>query len=173
MMKIKLIVAYGKNGQIGLDNKLLWHIPEDFKKFKELTSGHTIIMGRNTFESLPNILPNRHHIVITSKILPLQDNLQYATSLEHAIKLAESNNVDNVWIIGGAQIYNKAIQEDIVDEYYLSQVNYDGPADTFINVDKINYDNFEVTEEEVHESYTTEKGKVIPAWTFKRYSRKE
>ena len=169
MMKIKLIVAYGKNNQIGLNNKLLWHIPEDFKKFKELTSGHTIIMGRNTFESLPNILPNRHHIVITSKNLPLQDNLQYATSLEHAIKLAESNNVDNVWIIGGAQIYNKAIQEDIVDEYYLSQVNYDGPADTFLN--HIDTTNYILSEQEEFVEYITDKGKIIPSWSFKVYKR--
>lgn len=168
-MKINLIVAHGKNGQIGLNNKLLWHIPEDFKKFKELTSGHTIIMGRNTFESLPGMLPNRHHVVITTNYLGLQDNLESAISLEDALHYADTNEV---WIIGGARVYNEAIEKDLIDEYYLSEVDYDGEADTFINVNKINYDNFEIAEEEFHESYTNEKDKLIPAWTFRRWIRK-
>ena len=64
---IILIAAIGKNNSLGLDNKLLWHLPNDFKRFKELTSGNIILMGRKTFESLPDVLPNRTHIIITKQ----------------------------------------------------------------------------------------------------------
>ena len=64
---ITLIAAIGKNNSLGLDNKLLWHLPNDFKRFKELTSGNNILMGRKTFESLPGVLPNRTHIIITKQ----------------------------------------------------------------------------------------------------------
>jgi dihydrofolate reductase len=167
-MKVSMIVACGKNGQIGLDNKLLWHIPEDFKMFKKLTSGHTIIMGRNTFESLPGILPKRQHLVITSKCM-ISDNplLEFTNSLEDALEMVKDQ--DEVWIIGGALVYNEAIQEDIVDEYYLSQVNYDGPADTFLN--HIDTTNYIVSEQEEFEEYITDKGKIIPSWSFKVYKR--
>jgi dihydrofolate reductase len=103
----------------------------------------------------------------------ISDNplLEFTNSLEDALEMVKDQ--DEVWIIGGAQVYNEALEKNLIDRLCISEVDYDGKADTFINVDKINYDNFEVTEEEVHESYTTEKGKVIPAWTFKRYSRKE
>lgn len=168
-MKVGLIVAHGKNGQIGLDNKLLWHIPEDFAKFKKITSGHTIIMGRNTFESLPGMLPNRHHIVITSRYLKPKDNLESAISLEDALAHCDD---DIVWIIGGAKVYNECIEKDLIDEYCLSEVDYDGDADTFINVDKINYDNFNTTEEEVFFSYKNINGNKVPGWHFRRFSRK-
>jgi dihydrofolate reductase len=170
-MKISLIVAHGKNGQIGLDNKLLWHIPEDFAKFKKLTSGHTIIMGRNTFESLPGVLPNRHHIVITSKEIDINegDDVSTASSVEEALENCAGQ--DNVWVIGGAQIYNYCIEKDLIDDYCLSEVDYDGEADTFINIDKINYENFNISEEEVFFSYKNLRGKTVPGWYFRKYTR--
>lgn len=165
-MKVSLIVACGKNGQIGLDNKLLWHIPEDFKNFKKLTMGHTIIMGRNTFESLPNILPKRRHIVITSKGM-LSDNplLEFSSSLEDALEL--SKDEDEVWIIGGAHVYNEALEKKLVDRLCISEVNYDGKADTYLK--KINFNEFELINEIKFNETLSEKGDIIPAWTFKEY----
>jgi len=170
-MKISLIVAYGKQGQIGLNNKLLWHIPEDFAKFKKLTSNQTIIMGRKTFESLPKILPNRKHIVITSKDLKINHNdVLIVSSIEEALE--KCKNEKNVWIIGGAQIYNYCIENDLIDEYYLSEIDYNGNADTFINIDKINFNNFELVEEEFYLPYENSKGEKVPGWCFRKFIRK-
>ena len=171
-MKVSLIVAYGKSGQIGLDNKLLWHIPEDFSKFKKLTSGCTIIMGRKTFESLPGVLPNRRHIVVTSKDLEIDDNaVSTVLTIEEALENCKDE--ENVWIIGGAQIYNYCIEHDLVDEYCLSEVDYDGDADTYINVDKIDFSEFKIVEDKVFFSYKNLKGETVPTWHFRRFVRKD
>lgn len=167
-MKVSMIVACGKNGQIGLDNKLLWHIPEDFKMFKKLTSGHTIIMGRNTFESLPGILPKRQHLVITSKCM-ISDNplLEFTSSLEDALELVKDQ--DEVWIIGGAQVYNEALEKNLIDRLCISEVDYDGKADVYLK--KINLNKFELINEIIFEKTFSEKGELIPSWTFKEYNK--
>jgi len=166
-MIVSLIVACGKSGQIGLNNKLLWHIPEDFKKFKTLTSGHTIIMGRNTFESLPGILPNRQHIVITSKKLDATNDMVVAVnSVEEALKFCK--NKEKVWIIGGAKIYNYCIKNNLVDEFYISKVDYDGKADTYI--DEIDFSKFKLKETETFDK-CIHNGKSIPQWSFNYYKK--
>ena len=163
-MKVNLITACGKNGEIGLNNKLLWHIPEDFKKFKELTSHSIIIMGRNTFESLPGILPNRFHIVVTSKDLEENENVIKCESIEKAIEIAK-NLSRNIWIIGGAQIYNYCLENDLIDNVYLSEVDYEGPADTYINKDLINKKFKSIFKENYNKINKT------LAWSFNIYER--
>lgn len=145
-MKISIIAAIGKNRELGKDNKLIWHIKADLQRFKTLTSGHPIIMGRKTWDSLPfKPLPNRYNILITRdlefKIKDLRKgkDLVIANSLEEAIQKAEEilkqvqhdTGEGEAFIIGGGQIYEQAIEKRLVDKLYLTIVDGNFDADTF------------------------------------------
>ncbi|MFZ4713710.1 MAG: dihydrofolate reductase [Bacteriovoracaceae bacterium] len=130
-MIVSIIVATGENGEIGKDNKLLWQIPTDLKIFKKTTSGHYIIMGRKTFESIGRPLPNRTNVVVTRSEHASVEGIQFVKTLESALELAKNDIETEVFIIGGGQIYQEAINKNLVDRIYLSQVNYTGVADTF------------------------------------------
>lgn len=127
-MKISLIVAMSRDRAIGKGNQLLWHLSDDLKRFKALTSGRPIIMGRKTFESLPKgALPNRRNIII-SRTIDHIPGVEIATSLEHALSLCGEE--DSIFIIGGGQIYKQSIT--IATELHLTIVEADFPeADTF------------------------------------------
>jgi len=134
---ISIIAAIGKNRELGKDNKLLWHIPEDFKRFKNLTSGHVVIMGRKTYESLPEKfrpLPNRINIVVTrNPNFTTINQLIVVGSIEEAIESAKAkiqNPNNEIFIIGGASIYEQGIK--YADKLYLTLVEKEYPdADTF------------------------------------------
>src|SRR5690554_7013430 len=99
MMKISLIVAVAANNAIGKDNELLWHLPADFKHFKNTTSGHFILMGRKTFESFPKPLPNRTHLIVTrQKEYPLPENCFAVQRIEEALDFAKSKNQETLYI---------------------------------------------------------------------------
>lgn len=125
---LTIIAAAAENNALGKDNQLLWHLPEDFKRFKTLTSGHFIIMGRKTFESFPKPLPNRTHIIITR-----QPNYQapesciVVTSLEKAMELCPKN--EEAFVIGGGEIYQQAL--GVVDKIDVTRVHTTLDADTF------------------------------------------
>ena len=129
---ISIIVAIAKNGAIGANNDLLCHLPNDLKRFKALTSGHTVIMGRKTFESLPNgALPKRRNIVI-SKTKTAFPNCECVDSLEKALSLCSPE--ENVFIIGGATVYEQSLP--FADKLYITWINHDFPnADTFLDID--------------------------------------
>jgi len=129
---ISIIAAIGKNRELGKDNKLLWHISDDFKRFKKLTSGHVVIMGRKTFESIGKPLLNRINIVVTRNRswTPLGCTVCY--SLEEAIEEAKKNLPAGrqVFIIGGAEIYKQGLK--YADKLYLTLVDKEFPdADAF------------------------------------------
>ena len=124
---ITLIAAAAENNALGKDNDLLWHLPNDFKRFKEITSGHHIIMGRKTFESFPKPLPNRTHIIITRQKEYVVENCIVVHSLEEAIAIAPQN--EEVFIIGGAQIYEQSIP--LADKIDLTRVHTSLDADAF------------------------------------------
>ena len=134
---ISIIAAIGKNRELGKDNKLLWHISEDFKRFKDLTSGHIVIMGRKTYESLPEKfrpLPNRTNIVVTrNSNFTTINQLIVVGSIEEAIESAKSkiqNPNSEIFIIGGASIYEQGIK--YADKLYLTLVEKEYPdADAF------------------------------------------
>lgn len=132
-MKISIIAAIGKNRELGKDNKLIWHIPEDFKRFKMLTSGHPIIMGRKTWESLLfKPLPNRYNIVITSEASYQANGAVVCNSIEEGIKKAQGQQgSEEIFVIGGGQIYEQAIKKGLVDKLYLTLVDGDFDADVF------------------------------------------
>ena len=126
---ISLIVATAQNNIIGRDNKLLWHISEDLKRFKQITSGNTIIMGRKTFESLPGVLPNRKHIIITRDKTYSVDNpsVEVIHNINDIINNFKNSPVE-VFIIGGGEIYNQFINS--ANKIYLTKVLRDFEGDT-------------------------------------------
>ena len=128
-MKINIIVAIGNNGVIGLDGKMPWHIPTDLRYFKERTIGHTVIMGRKTFESLHcQPLSKRENIVLTSSNhWDFNAGFKTARHLRSALQLAINNEV---FIIGGAQVYEEAFK--IADVLYLTRIIKDFEGDTYL-----------------------------------------
>ena len=130
-MSIYAIAAIGKNRELGKDNQLLWSIPDDLKRFKELTEGHAVIMGRKTWESLPEKfrpLPNRDNIVVTRNAEFVAEGAKTAASIDEAIGMASLLSAD-VYIMGGAQIYEQSLPH--VDSLRLTLVNDSKEADSF------------------------------------------
>lgn len=111
-MKVSLVAAIAKNNAIGKNNELLWHLPADFKHFKETTSGHYILMGRKTFESFPKPLPNRTHLIISrQENYNVPENCFVFSTIEKALQFAKSQNQEVVYVIGGGEIYNQTISQ--------------------------------------------------------------
>ena len=127
--EITIIVAAGENNAIGKDNQLIWHLSDDLKRFKNLTNGHHIIMGRKTFESFPKPLPNRTHVVITrQKNYQAPSGVIVVNNLEDALDAARTDS--QPFIIGGGEIYKQAI--DIADKLEITRVHSNFEADTFL-----------------------------------------
>lgn len=122
---ISLIVAVAENGVIGDRNALLWHISEDLRHFKAVTTGHPVVMGRKTWESLGRPLPNRTNVVITRQNIEIP-GCTVAHSLEEAVALFPAD--EEVFVIGGAQIYAQAL--DAADKIYMTRVEHDYEGDT-------------------------------------------
>lgn len=128
-MAISMIAAVGKNLELGKNNDLIWHFKEDMKFFKETTMGHPVIMGRKTFESLPKALPGRKNIVISANPEYKADGAEVVTSVEEAIKLAETEDTD-AFVIGGGRIYAEFLP--YADNLYITEINAECPdADTY------------------------------------------
>lgn len=108
-----IVVAMGLSNEIGADNQLLWHLPKDLKHFKEITTGHPIIMGRKTYESIGKPLPNRTNIVVSRKKDWFQEGILIVGSIKEAIKFAKKMD-ENIFIIGGGNIYEQTI--DLADQ---------------------------------------------------------
>lgn len=143
-MRLTLIAAAGENNELGKNNDLVWHLPDDFKRFKQLTTGHPIIMGRKTFESFPKPLPHRKHIVITrDKNYQIDhDNCVVVHHFEAALEQAKDN--ENPFVIGGGEIYKIALAH--TDRIELTRVHGTFEADTFFpEISKENWmiENFE------------------------------
>ena len=164
-MKISMIVACGVNGEIGMDNKMLWHIPEDFKTFKRITIGNHIVMGRKTFESIGSPLPNRTSMVLSHNEFEYE-GVEVYKSVEDIIKEAKLKNIEELFIIGGGKIYELFMP--LSDKLYVSHVEYNGEADVFFP--KINKDIWNIAEE-IEYPETAGKNGIIPAWKFTVYEK--
>lgn len=125
---LSIIVAISENNVIGKDNKLLWHIPEDMKRFKRLTTGHTIIMGRKTFESIGKVLPDRKHIILTRDLgyVVNNENVQIVNDINKLNDFIDDK--EEYFIIGGAIIYSQLINK--VSKIYMTKINkvFEGDA---------------------------------------------
>lgn len=139
---LSIIVAKSKNNAIGKDNKLLWKISDDLKRFKELTTNHTIIMGRKTFESLGRILPNRYHIVLTRdpNYKVNDENVKIINDISEIDTYMNDNNEN--FVIGGAQIYSTLISK--CEKMYITQIDKDFIGDSYFPV--IKEDEWKLTE---------------------------
>ena len=126
MSKLSLIAAVAQNGVIGLDNTLPWHLPEDLKRFRALTTGHHIIMGRKTYESLNRLLPDRTTVIVTRNPDYRVPGALIALSLEAAVALAAED--PEVFLIGGAELYRDGLR--IADRLYLTELHqaFEGDA---------------------------------------------
>lgn len=147
-MHISMVVALGPKGEIGFENKLLWHIPEDLKNFKKITTGKMIVMGRKTFESIGKPLPNRANVVITHDLNFKHDGVIVIHDPMMAFDLALEAEEDmeeedfEMIIIGGGEIFNFFMP--YTHKIYLSEVEYKGEADAFFPL--IDYKDWEIEE---------------------------
>jgi dihydrofolate reductase len=128
-MEVLIISAVAKNGVIGKDNTLPWHYPEDFKRFKTLTSGHAVVMGRKTYESLGRPLPKRLNIVLSRREDLEIEGCVVACSLEEAKKICAEKNEEQMWIIGGSGIYAEGLK--IADVLELTEVHKEFDGDVY------------------------------------------
>jgi dihydrofolate reductase len=135
-MIVSLIVAIDEDNGIGKDNKLPWHLPADLKHFKTLTTGHTIVMGRKTFDSIGKPLPNRRNIIISRQQDLAVEGTEVVQSLPEALNLCEDEN--EIFIIGGAQIFKYAMP--LANILYLTIIHHTFEADTFFpEIDQKNW----------------------------------
>ena len=144
--ELTIIAAVSINNIIGNKNKLIWKLSNDLKRFKNLTTNHSVIMGRKTFESLPNPLPDRNNIVITRDTNYSKPNIQVCSSIEDAINLTKTDT--QPFIIGGGEIYNQTI--NIVDKIELTRVHEEFDGDAYFP--EIPLDIFELINEENYNS---------------------
>lgn len=143
---LSIIAAISENGVIGNNNDLIWHLPADLKRFKKITSGHTVILGRKTFQSLPGVLPNRHHIIITkdSSFFFEDENVEVVNSLDQIITRF-SNTEDEVFVIGGGEIYSQLLP--YTNKLYITKVKKHFDGDTFFP--NIDYSEWTILEQEI------------------------
>ena len=167
-MKISMIVAYGKNWEIGLNNQMLWHISEDFKNFKTITSGHHILMGRKTFESIGKPLPNRTSIVLSNSGFE-HEGVHTFNDVQKAFDFARQAGEEELFIIGGANIYETLFP--YVDKMYLSEVDYEGEADAYLK--EIDFSSWDLAEQKDYDAVTLYDEVKSPAWKFKVWVKKD
>ncbi|WDF60217.1 dihydrofolate reductase [Flavobacterium sp. KACC 22758] len=159
---IIMIAAVAENNTLGKNNELVWHLPNDFKRFKSLTTNHHIIMGRKTFESFPKPLPNRTHIIITRQTDYNPEGCIVVDSMEKAIAACPEN--EDSYIIGGGEIYNLGLPyADIIE---ITKVHHTFEGDTFFP--KISKSEWQLVESE--ENFKDEKH--LYDYTYETYIRK-
>ena len=158
-MKLSAIVAMAANRCIGKDNTLPWRLPADLKRFKQLTLGHTLVMGRRTYESIGRPLPGRTTVVVTRQAGYAPEGVRVAHSVEQALALAEG---DEVFIAGGADLYQQTLGR--VDRLYLTRIEREYAGDTFFP--EVDLSRWRLIAEEPHPATETE-----PPFSFLTYER--
>lgn len=129
---ISFIVAMDRNHVIGSNNQMPWHLPNDLRFFKETTTGNTIVMGRKTFESIGRVLPNRKHIVITKSTTDFPNEVEVVHDIETIVKLSEDNNEEELFVIGGGDIFKQLLP--YADKLYVTLINETFEGDVFFPV---------------------------------------
>ena len=142
-MKITLVAAIASNNVIGKENSLPWNIPEDLKRFKQMTSGHTILMGRKTFDSIGRPLPNRQNIVMTKDENFEKEGIKVINDFDEALELIKESNED-VFVIGGSKIYE--LFEPVANTLAITRILKDFEGDAFFP--DINWDLWQIEKEE-------------------------
>lgn len=158
-----MIAAVAENNALGKNNDLLWHLPNDFKRFKEVTSGHHIIMGRKTFESFPKPLPNRTHVIITRQKDFEYEGCIVVPNLEKAIAACPKNEA--IYIIGGGEIYSQSIL--FADQLDITRVHHSFDADVYFP--EIDPEIWELTSE----TFNQKDEKHLFDYTFQTFVRRK
>ncbi|MDT7832361.1 dihydrofolate reductase [Flavobacteriaceae bacterium S356] len=161
---ITIIAAIGSRNELGKDNDLIWYLPADLKRFKKVTIGNYIVMGRNTYESIGKPLPNRTTVIITRNKSYTQEGCIVAHSIEEALEISKEQQ--HVFIIGGAEIYKQCLQNDLVDRLDITRVHEQFEADVFFP--EIDSKKWEIISREDHEA--DEKNKFD--YSFISYQKK-
>ncbi len=159
MTQLSIIVAVAHDGVIGINNTLPWHLPEDLKRFRALTMGHHIIMGRKTYDSLGRLLPGRTTVIVTRNENYKVEGALVAHSLEAAIALCEDD--EEVFLIGGAELYQAGLK--LAHKLYITEIELDVAGDAFFP--KLVSTEWQETEREAH---TSEKGLKFSYVTYLR-----
>ncbi len=165
-MKVSIIAAVAENGAIGKNNDLIWNLPDDLRFFKNTTNGKTVIMGRKNYESIPERyrpFPNRKNIVVTRQEAFEAPGCEVVQSIEEALK--GENDRDEVFIIGGGQIYKLALDRGLVDQMYITEVHHSFDADAFFP----EFDKSKWAKEIIGEHTVDEKHKY--AFTYCLYTK--
>ena len=163
MQRISLLVAMARNRVIGRDNRIPWHLPADLKRFKELTMGHHIVMGRKTWDSINRLLPGRTTVIVTRNADFAQPGAKIARSIEGALR--ECGADPEVFVIGGEQIFRVALP--YAHRLYLSTIECDIEGDT--RMPGIDSSAWQLTHEELHPA---DAANALP-WKFQIYDRKQ
>lgn len=150
-MNLTLIAAIGKNNELGINNGMIWHLPQDLKFFRKETSGHTIVMGRKTFESLPGKLPKRHHIVISKSNPKLDEDIEIFDSIESFMD-AYKDCSEEIFCIGGGMIYTQMLP--YANRLLITEIDAQATADVYFpKFDKSGYKRqvlSDITENGIH-----------------------
>ena len=157
-----MIAAVAENNALGKNNELVWHLPNDFKRFKSLTSGHHIVMGRKTFESFPKPLPNRTHVVISRQENYHPEGCIVVNSMEEAIAICPEN--ETLFIIGGGEIYNLALP--YTDKIEVTRVHHNFDADAFFP--EINTNNWK----EILTEFNSKDDKHLYDYSYQTFIKK-
>ncbi|HQX43244.1 MAG: dihydrofolate reductase [Saprospiraceae bacterium] len=147
-MIISAIVAMNPDGLIGDQNKIPWHLPADLKYFKKITLGHHILMGRKCFDSIGKSLPGRKNIVVTKNPTFIVTDCIITNSIEEGILIAQQNKEEEMFILGGGEIYRQSMH--LVNKLYLTMVQFNGSGDVFFP--QIDYDEWSLISDEKHTS---------------------
>ncbi len=159
MTTLSIIVAMARNRVIGIHNTLPWHLPEDLKRFRALTMGHHIVMGRKTYESLGRLLPGRTTVIVTRNANYAVEGALIANSLKQAIKMCARD--DEIFLIGGAELYQDALK--VANKLYVTEIELAVEGDAFFP--EIDLNIWKATARETHQS---DNGLVFHYLTYQR-----
>lgn len=161
---ISLLVAMGKNHVIGFENDMPWHLPGDLKYFKEKTTGHTIIMGRKTFDSIGRVLPNRRNVVLTRQEMDFPDGIEVIQDINLIYQWNKENSDQEFFVIGGGNLYEQVLPH--ADRMYITEIDESFHGDTY-------FPNFKADEWELTSKVQGEKTSTNPYdYSFLQYDRK-
>lgn len=168
-MNINLIIAISNNGVMGINNKLPWRLSDDLKNFKQITNNYPMIMGSKTFESLPGILPNREHLVLSTTLYG-DENKSVFTSINESINYCIESEYAEVFVIGGANVIKQFSELSLFDNLIITHVDCTVDGDTFLDLDNdlninkyLKYDTINYEKSDKNEySFTISKYKIKP-----------
>lgn len=150
-MNINLIIAIDKNGVMGNNDSLPWKLRNDLKHFKNITIGSPLIMGSNTFNSLPGILPDREHLVLSTTMYG-DENKSVFTSIKEVLEYCEESNYENIYVIGGANLVHQFCEYNLFDNLIITHVDTEVNGDTILDIDVLGLEKWHISKIEKYDA---------------------